>query len=71
MNLNEIEGRWEIRSWRQEYDDGRVVLPMGEALVGFADYRKGRVTIMIAQAHRPHFVTGGQWDASEAEKARA
>jgi len=71
MNVGDIEGRWDIRSWRQEYDDGRVLLPMGEALSGFAEYRGGRVTIMITQALRPHFVTGGQWDANEAEKARA
>jgi|GEM_PF-740834 len=69
--MSAIEGRWEIVSWRQAYDDGRVALPMGEHLTGFADYRNGRVTIMLAQADRPHFATGGQWDASLAEKARA
>jgi len=67
----EIEGLWMIESWRQEYDDGRVVLPLGEHLTGFAEYRGGRVTIMLARADRAHFTTGGQWDASQEEKARA
>jgi len=67
----EIEGRWIIESWRQEYDDGRVVLPLGEHVTGFAEYHNGRVTIMLARADRAHFTTGGQWDASQAEKARA
>jgi len=74
--MNTLEGRWIIESWQQIYDDGRVVLPMGEHLTGFAEYRftvydKGRVTIMLARADRARFTTGGQWDASQAEKARA
>lgn len=71
MDSMDIEGRWEILSWRQEYDDGRVVLPMGESLSGFAEYRDGRVVIMVAGAGRQAFTTGGQWDASMEEKARA
>ncbi|MCB1756694.1 MAG: lipocalin-like domain-containing protein [Gammaproteobacteria bacterium] len=71
MQNTDIEGRWGLLSWRQEYDDGRVILPMGDKLSGFAEYRDGRVTIMVTDATRRPFTTGGQWDASEAEKARA
>jgi len=71
MQKHRIEGRWMIESWRQVYDDGRVVLPLGEHVTGFAEYREGRVTIMLARADRARFTTGGQWDASQQEKARA
>ncbi|MCK9550859.1 lipocalin-like domain-containing protein [Aquamicrobium sp.] len=71
MEAKDIEGRWAVLSWRQEYDDGRVLLPMGKNLAGFAEYRNGRVTIMVVNADRPRFATGGQWDASPAEKAGA
>ena len=71
MTEQDIEGRWELLSWRQEYDDGRVILPMGEEVTGFVDYRDGNVTIMIMDSTRPNFKTGGQWDATDAEKAKA
>lgn len=71
MTEQDLEGRWDIVSWRQDYDDGRVVLPMSETVDGFLEYRAGRFVVMLAKGDRPHFTTGGQWDASVEEKARA
>lgn len=71
MDNKSIEGRWNIVSWRQEYDDGRVILPMGDQLNGFVQYHDGRVVVMVTDATRPNFITGGQWDASTEEKAKA
>jgi hypothetical protein len=71
MEQSNIIGRWEIISWRQEYDDGRRVYPMGEALDGFIEYGNGRMVCMISKRERSRFTTGGQWDSSDAEKAAA
>ncbi|WP_178129575.1 alpha/beta fold hydrolase [Pseudomonas sp. PB120] len=69
--LNPV-GRWEILSWEQAFDDGRRELPMGEHLHGFILYTEGgHMSCMIARAQRPNFETGGQWNASDAEKAGA
>ncbi|MBB1606081.1 hypothetical protein A9972_00695 [Pseudomonas sp. UME83] len=65
-------GRWEILAWEQLFDDGRRELPMGEGLEGFIQYTAdGHMACMIARAERPNFETGGQWNASDAEKAGA
>ena len=71
MKSADLEGRWDIVSWRQEYDDGRVVLPMGEKLTGFVQYHAGQIVLMIADSTRPNFSSGGQWDASVQEMAQA
>lgn len=68
---SDILGRWWVRSWTQDYDDGRVTHPMGESLTGFVQYDAGRMVCMIASNGRSNFVTGGQWNASVAEKAAA
>lgn len=70
-SLNPV-GRWEILSWEQAFDDGRRELPMGDQLNGFILYTSGgHMACMIARAERPNFETGGQWNASDSEKARA
>eukprot|EP01031_Cornospumella_fuschlensis_P010372 gene10372-12714_t len=70
-NLN-LVGRWDIVSWEQRYDDGRLVLPMGERLEGFLLYSpEGSMTCLIARSERPKFPSGLQWEATEAEKAQA
>lgn len=68
-----IEGRWEILSWRQEYDDGRCVHPFGEDLEGFIEYGRGTDTMFCVISRKPRtpFRSGGQWDAADADKARA
>src|SRR3979490_1512460 len=67
-----VVGRWEILSWEQAFDDGRRELPMGEALQGFILYTEnGDMACQIAALDRPAFTTGGQWNASNEEKARA
>ncbi|MBX9824969.1 MAG: lipocalin-like domain-containing protein [Xanthobacteraceae bacterium] len=72
MNKADIAGRWHILRWQQQYDDGRVVSPMGSALEGFIHYGEdGRMVCLIARADRVKFLTGGQWDASDTEKAQA
>lgn len=70
-SLNPV-GRWEILSWEQRFDDGRVELPMGESLQGFIQYTEGgHMACMIARAERPSFESGGQWNANNSEKAAA
>jgi hypothetical protein len=72
MNAAELVGRWDIVSWLQLYDDGRRQAPLGETLEGFIRYvDDGDMICMVARAGRPGFTTGGQWNASEAERAAA
>jgi hypothetical protein len=71
MNKADITGRWNIVEWVQQYDDGRVAYPMGKALRGFIEYGQRHVFVVIEKAHRPPFSSGGQWSASDAEKAAA
>ena len=67
-----LTGRWDIVSWLQLYDDGRRQAPLGEALDGFIRYLPdGDMICMIARTDRAPFATGGQWNASEEERARA
>lgn len=72
MSPDQILGRWNIVSWLQLYDDGRRQAPLGENLEGFIRYLDdGDMVCIIANADQPGFTTGGQWNASEAERARA
>ena len=72
MKKADIIGRWRVLRWQQQYDDGRVVSPMGEALDGFIQYDENdRMVCIIARSGREKFQTGGQWDAAAAEKATA
>jgi hypothetical protein len=71
MNKETIRGRWNILSWEQLYDDGRVVHPMGTDLEGFIEYGPYGMFCVIARKDREAFTTGGQWSASDAEKAAA
>lgn len=68
----QILGRWDIVSWLQLYDDGRRQAPLGETLEGFIRYvPDGDMICMIADAGRVNFTSGGQWNASDADKAGA
>lgn len=72
MDKNLLLGRWNIISWEQRYDDGRVTHPLGTALEGFIQYdANGQMICMIGRTDRPNFSTGGQWNASNDEKAAA
>lgn len=71
MAVQGIEGRWNIVSWRQEYDDGRVVHPFGEGIDGFIHYADGQMFCVLSKKPRTAFTSGGQWDASDADKAAA
>lgn len=65
-------GRWHLVSWRQEYDDGRIVLPFGDHPRGIIDYTEPNfMSCTIARADRAKFESGGQWSASAEEKADA
>lgn len=68
---HDIKGRWEIQSWTQEYDDGRVVHPFGNQLAGFIEYGDDTMFCLLTKVPRTPFSTGGQWDAADAEKACA
>ena len=72
ISPSDILGKWNIVSWLQLYDDGGKVAPLGEALKGFIRYlADGDMICMIARADRSLFTSGGQWDASDAEKSGA
>jgi hypothetical protein len=71
MNRDSIKGRWTILSWEQVYDDGRIVRPMGTELEGFIEYSDYGMFCVVAKKDRAKFTTGGQWNASDAEKAEA
>lgn len=71
MEKNDIKGRWYIQSWTQEYDDGRVVHPFGEKVEGFIEYGDGTMFCLVTKSPRTPFTSGGQWDASDADKASA
>lgn len=72
LGPGDVEGTWYLLSWRQEYDDGRVVLPVGESPRGWITYAPdGLLSVLISAAERPPFTTGGQWDASVEERASA
>ena len=66
-----IEGRWRITSWRQAYDDGRIIYPFGQALDGFIEYRDGNMSCVVTKVPRRKFSSGGQWDANDSDKAQA
>lgn len=69
---NQIIGRWNLVTWRQEYDDGRMLYPFGEDAVGVIDYNStGHMYCVMSRTGRAPFVSGGQWNASEAERASA
>ena len=68
---NDLKGRWYVQSWTQEYDDGRVVHPFGEKVEGFIEYGDETLFVLVTRSPRTPFTTGGQWDASDAEKAAA
>ncbi|OTG90892.1 lipocalin-like domain-containing protein [Acinetobacter sp. ANC 3813] len=72
MTQPNLTGRWELVTFEQNYDDGRVVFPMGEGPQGVIQYTEdGYMSCQITKANRGNFTTGGQWNASDAEKAGA
>ncbi len=71
MRIEDIRGRWDIVSWNQVYDDGRIMYPMGEDLTGFIEYASQSMFCVIARGARAPFASGAQWAASDAEKAAA
>jgi len=71
MTKQDLKGRWKIVSWSQEYDDGRRVFPFGERLEGFIEYGEETMFCVISRSPRTRFSSGGQWDASDADKAKA
>lgn len=71
MNKANIQGRWDILSWEQLYDDGRVIHPMGTELEGFIEYSAHGMFCVVAKAGREPFSSGGQWSADSAEQAAA
>jgi hypothetical protein len=67
-----LVGRWHISHWLQNYDDGRVVYPLGETPVGFIEYTPaGQMVCIIARDERLLFASKGQWTGTSAEKAAA
>jgi len=71
MALDALKGRWKLVSWVQAYDDGRRVHPFGETLDGFIHYGDSEMFCVISRQPRTRFTSGGQWNASDHDKARA
>lgn len=72
MTNQDLAGRWQLITFAQNYDDGRQVLPMGNAPQGMIQYTEdGYMSCMICRPDRHNFTTGGQWNASDTEKANA
>jgi len=72
MDQKHLWGRWHIVSWEQRYDDGRVTQPLGAHPQGYIQYDPdGRMACLISRGQRPSFTSGGQWDASQQERAQA
>lgn len=72
MSAQDLAGRWELVTFEQNYDDGRRIYPMGEGPQGIIQYTEdGFMSCMISRPNRKSFTTGGQWNASDAEKAGA
>ena len=70
--MSALAGLWRLVSMEQRYDDGRVVFPFGEDAQGYIYYAPdGFMSVAFQKAGRKPFETGGQWTASDAEKARA
>ncbi|HCY62363.1 MAG TPA: hypothetical protein DHV59_05950 [Oxalobacteraceae bacterium] len=72
MSKQGMIGRWQVVAWEQVYDDGRRTYPMGQQVEGFIQYDSdGRMMCMLCRGDRQKFTTGGQWNASQEEKAAA
>lgn len=71
MTNTDIQGRWEIVAWVQNYDDGRIIYPMGQDVEGFIEYGQYGMFCIISAPNRPSFTSGGQWDANDSEKGQA
>ena len=72
MTQPQLSGRWELVTFEQIYDDGRRLYPMGEGPQGIIQYSEdGFMSCMICRPNRENFTTGGQWNASDTEKANA
>ena len=65
-------GRWNIVSWEQRYDDGRVLTPMGTGLDGFLLYTAtGYMSVFICANGRRPFASGLQFGGTLEERAMA
>jgi len=70
--MSRVAGWWKLLSWKQKYDDGRVVNPFGDEPVGRLTYSDtGDFSVLISRPDKPHFTTGSQWNAEDHEKAKA
>ena len=72
VDRSALIGRWDICSWQEFHEDGRVIAPFGESPRGFLRYEAdGEMVCMIARPGRAPFASPRQFAATEAEKARA
>lgn len=67
----ELLGKWDIVTWEQRYDDGRITYPLGRSLAGFIRYDPdGTMVCIIADKDRPR-MSGGQWNSPDGDKVCA
>ena len=67
-----LVGAWQLRSWENRTDDGRVTYPMGTDALGFLLYTAdGRFSVMISRAGRARFAAGDLLSGTTEEQAQA
>lgn len=71
MKSDDVQGTWVLLDWVQDYDDGRRIYPFGEDAVGTIVYSGDRMSCIMSRSGRAPFAAGGQWNADDADKARA
>jgi hypothetical protein len=67
-----LVGAWQLRSWENQADDGRVTYPMGTDALGSLLYTAdGRFSVLISRAGRVRFAAGDLLGGTTEEQARA
>lgn len=71
MNAADLLGVWRLKSWIQEYDDGRRQHPFGMTPEGLLIYAIGGYMSGTIQAGDRKKLSGGQWTSPPEESAAA
>jgi hypothetical protein len=71
VSARDLIGGWELQSWGQSFDDGRLQHPFGEQPTGQLIYTaSGHMSGLVAASTRVN-LTQGQWTSPPAEAAAA
>ncbi len=71
MSKERLIGAWRLERWTTQYEDGRLIYPMGEDATGFLLYTPDNyMSAFLSRGQRPAFTTGEQLTATAEEKIR-